>query len=233
MEVIQAKMRIAVIGALKSEIIHLLNKFPDLVRSESRGLALYEGKAGGHDLIFAVSGMGQLKCASAAAALIERSRPDQAVLTGTCGALAPGVSIGDAVIARDIVYYDISETFMDSLSERLKKGFSNFRAPESVLPFHQDSLYNGKVHRGLVLSGNNPVAGAAVKKALYEKWGGLCAEMEGAGFAAACEKAGVPWSVVRVVTDECGELEQIMSDSEPPELLKKLSDFISASLGLG
>jgi len=225
-------MRIAVIGALKSEIIHLLNIFRNLEKMPARGLCVFKGGAAGHEFYFAVSGVGQLKSAAVTAALIERCCPEHIILTGSCGAVAPGVSKGDIVIAKSIIYHDIEDRFLAVLSDRLKKNFYRFAAPSSVFPFFENKFQDGKLHRGIVLSGNNPVAGTARKEELYKKWGGLCAEMEGAGFATACETAGVPWSVVRIVTDECGDLELITAGREEPLLLKKLAAYLRTSLGL-
>ncbi|WP_246294621.1 5'-methylthioadenosine/adenosylhomocysteine nucleosidase [Piscinibacter koreensis] len=64
----------------------------------------------------------------------------------------------------------------------------------------------GRVHRGLVVSGDRFVSGRAENDALCRRLpGALAVEMEGAAVAQVCHDFGVPFAVVRTISDRADD----------------------------
>ena len=55
---------------------------------------------------------------------------------------------------------------------------------------------------GRVASGDQFVGDAETKAAIREAFGGLCCEMEGASIAHVCHRNGVPFVIVRAISDK-------------------------------
>lgn len=68
------------------------------------------------------------------------------------------------------------------------------------------SLAGATVHRGLVVSGDRFVASAAESAVLRERLpSALAVEMEGAAMAQVCHDFGVPFAVVRTISDRADD----------------------------
>ena len=61
------------------------------------------------------------------------------------------------------------------------------------------------VHTGRIASGDLFVAGEKARTKIYERFGALCAEMEGAAVAQDCWRNRVPYVVIRSMSDTAGE----------------------------
>ena len=61
------------------------------------------------------------------------------------------------------------------------------------------------VFEGRVCSGDQFIGSAAAKERIVSTFGGMCCEMEGAAIAHACHIAGVPFVVVRAISDKADD----------------------------
>ena len=65
----------------------------------------------------------------------------------------------------------------------------------------QAILGEGHVHRGLIATGDQFISGAEHKSALYGEFRAMAAEMEGGAIAQVAAMDGVPFAVVRSISD--------------------------------
>ncbi len=198
--------RIGIIGAMVEEI-ELLHQHVQVTGSSTKaGITYYEGTLHGVQVVFCKSGVGKVNAAVCTQLLIDHG-VDSVLFTGVAGALDPELSVGDIVISTSCVQHDMDVTplgfprgvipFLDIPSE--------FAADERLVRIASEAAElhaKGKYRTGKVLSGDQFIASRDVVRALRDELGGACAEMEGAALAHVCAMNGIPYVVIRSMSDK-------------------------------
>ena len=118
-------MSIGILFALKMEA----EPFRKMVDGHSAGTdGLHIGTVGGHDVVFAFSGMGNQRATSSALQLISAQKPSVLISAGMAGALCEDLISGDGVVCRTIL--DASSTPCFRL--RCRPPLSSPRPPKST-----------------------------------------------------------------------------------------------------
>lgn len=198
--------RIGIIGAMDEEIERLLDVITDTKQTLHAGITYYEGQLCGLPVILCKSGVGKVNAAVCTQVLIDRFSAERIIFTGVAGAVDPALEIGDLVISTECLQHD-----MDASALGFKRGeipyakLSVFPADEQLIMVAYESgksLFELKVVKGRVLSGDQFIADKAVVQALYEEFQGACLEMEGAAVAQVCFMNQVPYVVIRSMSDK-------------------------------
>jgi adenosylhomocysteine nucleosidase len=129
----------------------------------------------GDEILLAANGAGAERAAAAVDRALETFSAEAVMSTGFCGALQPGLAIGDLVVADSVV-----------------AGERRFRA----LPVSGSAVW----HTGIVASVDHVVQTAG-EKARLAITGASAVEMEAAGVAERAAARGLPFSCVKAVTD--------------------------------
>lgn len=211
---------LAVVAAMAEELAALRAALVDARSRTGRGgRTVHQGRLGGTEVVLALAGIGKVASAATAAALVERFDAEAVLVVGTAGGLGARVQVGDVVVARDLLQHDVDASPLFPRWEVPLTGRSRFAADPrltaalaaaaaDVVRHPPGALRTlgvttgPRVHEGLVISGDTFVAapdGAArLRRDLPDA---LAVEMEGAAIAQVCATAGVPFGVVRVVSD--------------------------------
>ncbi|MGE0099910.1 MAG: 5'-methylthioadenosine/adenosylhomocysteine nucleosidase [Hydrogenophaga sp.] len=217
----------ALVSALREELATVLGLMPDEQQQVFGGRTFWRGHLHGHDVVAVLSGIGKVAAATTATALIERFGVQRIVFTGVAGGLAPGVRVGDVVVARQFLQHDMDASPIFPRHEVPGYGRSTFdadaaltdqlvRASDMVLKdlpallgdevMRTFDLQSPRCHLGLLLSGDRFVSTTAESAALREDLPtALAVEMEGAAFAQVCHDYGVPLAVVRTISDRADD----------------------------
>ncbi len=221
-------IRVGIISALHQEQAGLVDLMHNAA-SNTHGMRHYiAGMLGTIDCVCVLSRIGKVAAAATVATLIERYQVTHIVFTGVAGAADSTIAIGDIVVADTLVQYDMDATPLFPRFEVPLLGQSHF-ASDRLLT---DSLVNAasrfissdvdqilsttaraafhvqqpRVHRGLIGSGDEFIDSrsklAALKAALPPL---LAVEMEGAAVAQVCFEFGIPFAVVRTISDGANE----------------------------
>ncbi|WP_020615399.1 5'-methylthioadenosine/adenosylhomocysteine nucleosidase [Paenibacillus daejeonensis] len=198
-------MKIGIIGAMNEEI-ELLHKAVKQERTiEKAGIQLHEGQLGGKTIVYGKSGVGKVNAAVCTQVLIDQG-VDCVLFTGVAGALDPELEIGDIVISTSALQHD-----MDVRPLGFARGVipfqeqSDFQADEQLVSIAEAAgakLFPGRYRKGKVLSGDQFIASRETVKELHEEMGGVCTEMEGAALAQVCAMNGIPYVVIRSISDK-------------------------------
>lgn len=220
-------MVFGLMSAMPEELELALRELADgpMRRVERGGRAFHSGRMCGRECVGVFSRWGKVAAATTATELISRFGVQAIVFTGVAGGLAPGLHVGDIVVADKLYQHDmdarpIFPRFEVPLTGRacfatdevvrrsLAGAASKVLADESRVAATKEpgSLRDPRVVVGTVVSGDRFVANAAqaaeLRAAIPDA---QCVEMEGAAVAQVCAEYGVPFGVVRVISDTADE----------------------------
>ena len=199
-------MKLGIIGAMAVEIATLKENMENIQESTQAGMTFYEGTLKGLSVVLVQCGVGKINAAMCTQILISCYGVTAVVNTGIAGSLCAELDIADLVISRDAIHHDFDLRFwgrpvgqvpgLDVIAfpadEALVK--AAFAAAESVNPGHT------KI--GRVASGDQFICSAEQKDAIIANTQAVCAEMEGASIAHTAYRNGVPFVIVRAISDK-------------------------------
>ena len=219
--------RLAIVSAMRQELQALLQLMPDEQAQRRAGRDFWLGHLQGHEVVAVLSRIGKVAAATTASVLIERFDVDRIVFTGVAGGLAPGVAVGDMVVAQSFMQHDLDASPIFPRYEVPLYGVSRFdtdmvlsecllAAARSVvmepasLHFPDPTFGSGRlaprVHHGLIVSGDRFVSSGAEARTLQHALPeALAVEMEGAALAQVCHDYGVPFAAVRTISDRADD----------------------------
>lgn len=201
---------IGIIGAMDVEVDTLKKDMKVKREVQRAGMTFCQGELCGQEAVVVRSGVGQVNAAICTQIVIDEFHVTAVVNTGIAGALKAEINIGDLVISTDLVQHDMDATGfgyplgqipqMEVFSFQADERLSNLakKACEEVNPEIQ-------VFQGRIVSGDQFVSDRAVKEKIAGNFDGYCTEMEGAAIAQAAYLNGVPFVVVRAVSDKADE----------------------------
>lgn len=221
-------MRLGIISAVEQEQRGLIDQI-DRPEVTIKGMREYtHGILWGVECVCVVSRIGKVAAAATAAILIERFGVTHIVFTGVAGSADPSVSVGDIVIADELIQHDLDSSPLYPRFEIPLTGLTRISSDlllteyvnnasavwlmdgfnESINANDRQSfrIKQPRIHRGLIASGDEFVNSsgkvAKLKQALPDL---LAIEMEGAAVAQVCFECGVAFAVVRVISDVANE----------------------------
>jgi adenosylhomocysteine nucleosidase len=207
-------LHIGVLGAMPEEIGSDLSHLQQLQSEQHGDLTIHHG-SWGEDirLSLAWSGWGKVSAARAATRLL-CSAPDIDLLlfTGVAGAADPTLKQWDVVLANAVVQHDMDSRPLFPRFTLPALNRAQLNPDSSWLKWASTALAQaaqageldgfGLPSTGLIATGDRFIGNAAVLNALREALPGLRAvEMEGAAVAQVAEQEGIPWLVLRVISD--------------------------------
>ena len=205
---------IGLICAIPQELDHLSALLVDADALEVAHTKFVTGTLDGYPVVVVGSGMGKVNSALVATVLADRFRCSAIVFSGVAGGLDPSLSVGDVVIADRVIQHDAGLIENDRL-QTYQAGHVPFINPTDRLGYRVDetllanaverlSDFTPAVRFGTVLSGDQYLHSDATRERLHAEFGGLAVEMEGGAVAQVAESFGVPWLVIRALSDLAG-----------------------------
>lgn len=219
---------LAIVSAMPEEISAVLEALTDVEVREFGGRRFHEGTLSGVRVVVVFSRLGKVAAAATATQLLTSYPVTQLIFGGVAGGVRPGLSIGDVVIATELVQHDMDASPIypryeiplsgrsrfaadPGLSELLCEATREFlvqdlrsRVAQSELDFFR--ITAPRIVRGLVASGDKFFSSAADVEELRSRLPDVsCVEMEGAAVAQVCTEYAVPFAVVRTISDSADE----------------------------
>lgn len=197
-------MKLGIIGAMKIEVDAVVAAMQDVSSETCGGITFTSGKIGRTEVVCAVCGIGKVFAAMCAQAMIVRFAPDVIVNTGVGGSLTPRLSIGDVAVSESVVQYDMDTTAVGDPAG-LISGLNLVYIPadenlaRTVSGIIRDMGI--RCERGVIATGDRFVADAPTKKQIAEAHSAVVCEMEGAAVGQVCAVNGVPFCIIRAVSD--------------------------------
>ncbi|HFI0026007.1 TPA: 5'-methylthioadenosine/adenosylhomocysteine nucleosidase [Streptococcus suis] len=197
-------MKFGIIAAMPQELKILVEQLQDKVESDVLGRTYYQGRIGQHEVVLVQSGIGKVMSAMSVSILADRFAVDAIVNTGSAGAVADGIAIGDVVVATHLAYHDVDVTAFGYAYGQMAGQELYYPADQALLEKLTSILAEQEMtsHQGLIVTGDSFIAGqdkiAKIKQHFPEV---LAVEMEGAAIAQAAVNTGKPFLVIRAMSD--------------------------------
>ena len=221
-------MRLGVISALAEEQQGLIEAMQSPYKL-THGMRDYTaGKLWEIDAVCVLSRIGKVAAAMTASILVEKFGVTHIVFTGVAGSADNLVNVGDIVVADSLLQHDMDASPLFPRYQVPLTGLSHFesdlhlsnRLNDAARHFIQNTLHQviepaeklefglvqPQLHRGLIASGDQFIRSRAQIALLKQAHPELLAvEMEGAAVAQVCFELGIPFTVIRTISDKANE----------------------------
>lgn len=197
-------MTFGVICAMEEEIKELKAALQDGQTTTIHGLEFYRGTISGQNVVLVRSGIGKVEAGLTTALLITQFDVDVVINSGSAGALAPDLNIGDVVISTETAYQDADARAFGYVYGQLPQQPARFEASkkwgaELAAAAKQTGL---TTKQGLIVSGDQFLNGPAATNPILAHFPeALSGEMEGAAVGQVAHQFDVPYVVVRAMSD--------------------------------
>ncbi len=202
---------IGIICALKIEVEGIHNMMESPAARKYAGMTFISGKISGKDAVAVECGIGKVNAAVCAQAMIDLYRPDVIINSGIAGSLCTDVNIGDFVVAKDVVQHDMDGTELgDPPGEIWFNDEKRIEIPadEGV----RNALYDAcckikdtKTIMGRIATGDTFVASVDRRLEIKNKFNANACEMEGGAIGQVCYRNGVPFGIIRCISDDINQ----------------------------
>ncbi|MBT2754639.1 5'-methylthioadenosine/S-adenosylhomocysteine nucleosidase [Mesobacillus foraminis] len=209
-------MRIAIIGAMEEEVTLLRNKIENGEQQTVAGFEFITGTLEGTEVVLLRSGIGKVNAAMSTTVLLERFSPDYIINTGSAGGLNPELSVGDVVISSEVRHHDVDVTAFGYEYGQVPQLPPAFEADAKLIQIAEDSA--GEIEgiqtvKGLITTGDSFMSDPDRVEFIKTKFNNLQAvEMEAAAIAQVAYQFGIPFVIIRSLSDIAGKESNVSFD---------------------
>lgn len=196
-------MKILVLAAMDKEIVLLKKLLRNCEFHENEDLEYWEGTLGKNKVFLSKCGIGKVNSALNTLREISILKPDIVINSGVAG--GAGLPVGSLLIADKIAYHDVW------CGPGTEYGQADAN-PLFFIPTQQvlDITRGKNLFHGLICSGDKFISKPEEIKFIKSKFPDVKAvDMESAAIAHTCSSCGIPFAVIRVVSDTPGEGENL------------------------
>ncbi len=196
---------------MREEVERLEASLTDAATDSQGPFRWLRGQLEGVPVLLAECGVGKVNAAALTQALLAAGAK-RLVFTGVAGAVAPELDVGDVVISRDAVQHDVDVTGLGYAPGEVPQTGTIFTADPELVEVAQAAaaeLEGVRVLVGRVASGDTFVGSPEVTARLRRDFDAACTEMEGAAVAQVCHRWGVPFVIVRSISDNADHAAEV------------------------
>ena len=232
---------IGIIGAMKVEVDAICASIQDAVEETVGGIRFVTGRLYGRPVVVAQCGIGKVYAALCAQTMILTYRPVVILNTGVGGCLTDALSIGDIAIADHTVQHDMDTSplgdpvgFISGLDQVY---LSCTPAVVECLAACADAE-NIPYTRGIVASGDQFISSHERKAWIHKQFDrtdyGECVacEMEGAAIGQVCCAGGVPFGIVRAISDKDDAMDYSQFVVKAADMASRVTQRFVATYGV-
>ncbi len=206
-------MRYGIIGAMDSEITLLTSKMSETTVEQAAGLTFYRGELCGQEVVVVKCGVGKVNAAACAQALIDRYGVERLINVGVAGGVSSELRVLDVVVGRALAQHDFDLRPFGYAKGYLGEAYGG--DPQKPTMFEADPMMVAACERaavkvlgdehacyvGVIASGDEFVAASERRLAIASACDAMASEMEGAAVAQVASQNGVPFVVLRTISD--------------------------------
>lgn len=226
-------MKIALIAAMEGEVQILRDKIIDCHIENYFGIDFHLGQLATHSIILMKSGIGKVASASATTLLLNQYSVDLVINTGSAGGLITSLNIGDIVISTDVTYHDADVTPFGYKLGQMPGCPITFPACKKYgqLAYNVAVLHKLNAIEGLICSGDTFINGSKQLQFIQDNFpNAIAVDMEAAAIGHVCWLMGLPFVVIRAVSDVADKNSAISFEEFLPQAAKNSSLIVETVL---
>lgn len=219
---------LAIVSAMPEEIAGVIGSLTRVSVQELGRRQFHAGLWHGEETVAVFSRWGKVAAAATVTQLLASYPVTHLIFSGVAGGTRPGLAIGDIVVGTELIQHDMDASPLypryqipllgkarfpadPRLCERLTVAATAFLsedlgshvAPGELEFFH---ISAPQAAQGLIASGDKFFASRDEVRELRQRLPEVsCVEMEGAAVAQVCDEYGIPFTVVRTISDSADE----------------------------
>ncbi len=196
-------MKIAIMGAMPEEVAPILERLDDVQEVNYAKNKYYKAKYKNIDVVVAYSKIGKVFSTLTATTMLELFACDVLLFTGVAGAVNPDLQIGDLIVASKLAQHDLDITIFGHPHGYVPEGSVYVEADKDLIALSKmvASEMGVKVKEGIIATGDQFIASEERKNFIAETFQADALEMEGASVAVVCDALGVPFFILRSISD--------------------------------
>jgi len=199
--------KIGIIGAMEVEVNTLKQKMKVVRTVKKAGMEFCEGSLCGKAVVVVRSGVCKVNAAVCTQILIDDFDVEAVINTGIAGSLRNEINIGDVVISTDLVHHDVdARGFGYEPGQIPQMNVFSFPADVKLVELAKSACVEVnpeiQVFKGRIVSGEQFISDKSVKNSIVKKFSGYCTEMEGAAIGQTAYLNGIPFVVLRAISDK-------------------------------
>lgn len=229
-------MRYGIIGAMPEEVEALKQIMTDVTEEIIGRKTFFIGLIEGRNIVLTCSGIGKVSAASATSILVVKYHCDAIINTGVAGGLKDTNTL-DLVISTGTTQHDFDLTIFNYKPGQVPS-FEQIIPADNIL-IHKATVaantlsqkYNFKVHNGLIVSGDQFIAGSEARKRIDQLFPqALATEMEGAAIGETCAILNVPYVVIRSISDNADQKANMTFEEVLPLATRNSQEIVTLML---
>lgn len=202
-------MKLGIIGAMDVEVATLKEIMENKTETKIAGSIYCDGILEGLPAVVVQCGVGKVNAAMCAQVLCSQFHVTHLVNTGIAGSLDAKLDIGDFVISSDAIYHDMDVTNWNyPIGQVPGMDVCAFPADAAMMELAYrvaNDAHPGHVHMGRIASGDQFIRTKEQKNKIIADTQAACAEMEGAAIAHTAYRNGIPFVVIRAISDKADD----------------------------
>jgi adenosylhomocysteine nucleosidase len=228
---------IGIIGAMEDEVELLRSRMVSAREETIGGFAFITGTLRGKEVVLVRCGIGKVNAAIGTTLLIDRYHSSLVINSGSAGGIDKTLVFGDAVIAEGLIYHDVDVTVFGYAAGQVPGQNTIFHVESRLIALAEAAVDELKKEGVLPASMNHTrglVGSADAFMSTDEQIDKLrnifpaikAVEMEGAAIAHTAVLFGVPFLVIRALSDIAGAESPMKFDEFLPLAAKHSAEIV-------
>lgn len=224
-------MKIGIIGAMEQEVTILKEAIVNCIEEKKASCTFYSGQLNGVEVVLLQSGIGKVAAAVGTTILLDQFAPDVVINTGSAGGFDSSLNLGDVVVSTEVRHHDADVTAFGYEMGQMASQPAAFVADKALIEVAEKAIAIKEGQhsvRGLICTGDAFVCSDEKKEYIRKYFPSVIAvEMEAAAVAQTCHQFGVPFVVVRAISDVADKESPMSFDEFLPLAAKRSSEMVS------
>lgn len=241
---------IGIMGAIPEEINGVVSLLTDKQEHRIGKRTYYTGLLNNKNVVVVYSRIGKVAAATTVSTLILEFKITELIFTGVAGGIDSSLKIGDIVLGQSLIQHDMNaqplfpayeipllgKAYFDADTDKLELAKTAILELLEQQHLHQVisdkdlnkfNIHQPQLHVGLIGSGDLFFSTNTQKEKLQANIKNvLCVEMEGAAVAQVCYEFGIPFTIIRTISDQADDHSTIDFQS----FIEKISNVYSIEI---